>query len=201
MVSEEHTGSGGFFYDRLAKRSDSNHAETGAQLCQNRTGPGDFGQHGALVLPPQQAGRSGKKYDPLPVLRKARQNYSQTEAQKILLRPLPGRLVEQPPGTGEAKGLLSFYLFRLRQGVYSIRQRPPQVLQPQMLHHRPLWKGDFLMMQNYRSRLEWYLAAMFQAKRMLSMGILTPEDYAKIDTKIAEKYGISSCSIYRQKAG
>ncbi len=57
------------------------------------------------------------------------------------------------------------------------------------------------MMQDYRSRLERYLAAMFQAKRMLSKGILTPEDYAKIDTKIAEKYDISSCSIYRQKAG
>lgn len=57
------------------------------------------------------------------------------------------------------------------------------------------------MMQDYRSRLERYLAAMFQAKRMLSLGILTPEDYAKIDTKIAEKYDISSCSIYRQKAG
>ena len=57
------------------------------------------------------------------------------------------------------------------------------------------------MMQDYRSRLERYLAAMFQAKRMLSMGILTPEDYAKIDTKMAEKYDISSCSIYHQKAG
>ena len=57
------------------------------------------------------------------------------------------------------------------------------------------------MMHDYRSRLERYLATMFQAKRMLSMGILTPEDYAKIDTKMAEKYGISSCSIYREKAG
>lgn len=57
------------------------------------------------------------------------------------------------------------------------------------------------MMPDYRSRLERYLSAMLQAKRMLSMGILTPEDYAKIDTRMAKKYGISSCSIYRQKAG
>ena len=49
----------------------------------------------------------------------------------------------------------------------------------------------------YRAKLEGYLAAMLQAKRMLSMGILTPEDYAKIDTMMAEKYGISSCSLYR----
>ena len=49
----------------------------------------------------------------------------------------------------------------------------------------------------YRERLEQYLASMLQAKQMLSMGILTPEDYAKIDTIMAEKYGISSCSLYR----
>lgn len=29
------------------------------------------------------------------------------------------------------------------------------------------------------------------------MGILTPEDYAVIDTITAEKYGISSDSLYR----
>lgn len=49
----------------------------------------------------------------------------------------------------------------------------------------------------YRAKLERYLASMLQAKRMLSVGILTPEDYAKIDTIIAQKYGISSCSLYR----
>lgn len=49
----------------------------------------------------------------------------------------------------------------------------------------------------YRAKLEGYLVAMLQAKRMLSMEILTPEDYAKIDTMMAEKYGISSCSLYR----
>ena len=49
----------------------------------------------------------------------------------------------------------------------------------------------------YRTRLEQYLASMLQMKKMLSMGILTPEDYAKMDTILAEKYGISSCSLYR----
>ena len=34
-------------------------------------------------------------------------------------------------------------------------------------------------------------------KRMLSMGILTPSDYAIIDTMQGEKFGISSCSLYR----
>ena len=50
---------------------------------------------------------------------------------------------------------------------------------------------------DYRARLERYLASMLQAKRMLSMGIITPEDYAIIDTMQREKFGISSCSLYR----
>jgi len=33
---------------------------------------------------------------------------------------------------------------------------------------------------------------------MLAAGIIAPEEYAKIDTIIAKKYGISSCSIYRE---
>ena len=49
----------------------------------------------------------------------------------------------------------------------------------------------------YRARLEDYLASMLQAKRMLSLGIITPEDYAIIDTMQREVFGISLCSIYR----
>lgn len=53
------------------------------------------------------------------------------------------------------------------------------------------------MTEAYRKRLESYLNTMLQAKRMLSEGILREEDYTKIDTIFAEKYGISSCSLYR----
>ena len=49
----------------------------------------------------------------------------------------------------------------------------------------------------YRTKLENYLASMLQAKRMLTMGILTSDDYAQIDTMMAKTYGISSCSLYR----
>lgn len=58
-------------------------------------------------------------------------------------------------------------------------------------------KGLGPMPDNYRTRLESYLAAMYQAKKMLTMGILTPEDYTNVDTIIAKKYGISSSSLYR----
>ncbi len=48
-----------------------------------------------------------------------------------------------------------------------------------------------------RDNLERYLIAMSQAKKLLFTKVLTPSDYAKIDTIMAEKYSISSCSIYR----
>lgn len=54
-----------------------------------------------------------------------------------------------------------------------------------------------LMNNNYRVNLEQYLTSMYQAKRLLLSGIVSEEDFQKIDTIIAEKYGISSCSIYR----
>ena len=53
------------------------------------------------------------------------------------------------------------------------------------------------MTDDYRSRLEQYLSSMIQAKQMLSQGIISPQDYAGIDTIIAEKYGLESCNLYR----
>jgi hypothetical protein len=53
-----------------------------------------------------------------------------------------------------------------------------------------------VMSDAYREKLEAYLAAMLQARRMLAMGVLTPEDYDRIDTIISKKYSISSCSLY-----
>ena len=53
------------------------------------------------------------------------------------------------------------------------------------------------MDERYRTKLESYLASMLQAKNMLSQGVISSDDYIKIDTIIAEKYGISSCSLYR----
>lgn len=53
------------------------------------------------------------------------------------------------------------------------------------------------MNKDYNANLEQYLASMLKAKQMLSQRIITAEDYNRIDTIVAEKYGISSCSIYR----
>ena len=42
------------------------------------------------------------------------------------------------------------------------------------------------MTDAYRAKLESYTASMLQAKRMLTMGILTPEDYTKITAWLRE---------------
>ncbi len=53
------------------------------------------------------------------------------------------------------------------------------------------------MNSTYRNNLESYQLAMLQARKLLFTEVLTPVDYAKIDTIMAKKYNLSSCSIYR----
>lgn len=42
-----------------------------------------------------------------------------------------------------------------------------------------------------------YRSTMAAVKIMLDQGLISPEEYAIIDTKIAEKYGLNSSTIYR----
>ena len=43
--------------------------------------------------------------------------------------------------------------------------------------------------------------AMSIAKSMLNEGVITEKEYAIIDTMMTEKYGLSSCTIFREIAG
>ena len=52
-------------------------------------------------------------------------------------------------------------------------------------------------MPDFEQRQMAYQAAMALARRMLSKGLISEEQYAEIDTIIAKKSGISSCSIFR----
>ena len=52
-------------------------------------------------------------------------------------------------------------------------------------------------MTDYEKRLMAYQMAMALARSMRSKGIISAKEYAKIDTIIAKKYGISSGSIFR----
>jgi len=53
---------------------------------------------------------------------------------------------------------------------------------------------------NYVHRVLAYSAAMLQAEKMRELGLVSAKEYAEIDTIIAKKYGISSCSIYRRNS-
>ena len=53
------------------------------------------------------------------------------------------------------------------------------------------------MPESYRERLESYLSAMLCVKRMLSLGLLTEQDYTHMDTILPRKHAITSSNIYR----
>ena len=52
-------------------------------------------------------------------------------------------------------------------------------------------------MSDYDKRLVAYPMAMARARRKRAKGLISAKEYANIDTIIANKYGISSCSIFR----
>ena len=59
-------------------------------------------------------------------------------------------------------------------------------------------KGVAAMNKEYFDAVCSYKSVMAQARLMLLKGILTGREYAIIDTMIAEKYGLSSCSLFRE---
>ena len=55
------------------------------------------------------------------------------------------------------------------------------------------------MTESYRERLEGFLLSMKQVRQMQELGILTLEDYSAMETVLADKYGISTNSLFRSK--
>lgn len=58
-------------------------------------------------------------------------------------------------------------------------------------------RGVKITMNNYENICA-YKRTMLIANNLLVSGIISAEDYRKIDKVIADKYGINSCSIYRE---
>ena len=46
-------------------------------------------------------------------------------------------------------------------------------------------------------KLLLYQTVMSWVRSLLSQALITKAEYAKIDTMMAKKYGVSSCSIFR----
>ena len=59
-------------------------------------------------------------------------------------------------------------------------------------------KGVAAMNKEYFDSICGYKSVMAQAHLMLLKGILTEGEYAIIDTMMAEKYGLCSCSLFRE---
>lgn len=53
------------------------------------------------------------------------------------------------------------------------------------------------MTDDLRSRVQAFRTAMSVVREMLRSGIIIEEDYAEIESIIAENTGLSSCTIYR----
>ena len=49
----------------------------------------------------------------------------------------------------------------------------------------------------YRARLFGFQLSMAMARKMLTEGLITPQEYADIDTILTKKHGVSSSSIFR----
>ena len=53
------------------------------------------------------------------------------------------------------------------------------------------------MSEKLSEKIIAYRTAVSIVKSMLVQGIISAEEYRKIDTMLAEKYGLSSCTIFR----
>lgn len=59
---------------------------------------------------------------------------------------------------------------------------------------------DLAAMEHYRSMVIRYLVTMAQARRALARGIVTSDEYRAFEAKIARKYGLDLCSIFRRES-
>ncbi len=67
---------------------------------------------------------------------------------------------------------------------------------PESAMQMPDGKRCFVL-NEYRKQLISYQITMSMVRNMLSDGIISEEEYDKIDTIMTKKYGVSSFSIYR----
>ncbi|MGN0598173.1 MAG: SHOCT domain-containing protein [Ruminiclostridium sp.] len=61
-------------------------------------------------------------------------------------------------------------------------------------------KGVKLVDVKYFSGLLLYKTVMIQAKSMLANGLITSDEFSIIETKMCEKFGINSDSLFRETA-
>ena len=57
--------------------------------------------------------------------------------------------------------------------------------------------GNDQALADYKERLFGFQLSMAMARKMLMENLITPQEYADIDTILTKKHGVSSSSIFR----
>ncbi len=55
-----------------------------------------------------------------------------------------------------------------------------------------------IIVDNYKAKVFNYKIAMSLANKLFHEGTISKSEYARIDTIMTKKYGLSSCSIFRE---
>jgi hypothetical protein len=105
---------------------------------------------------------------------------------------MPFGVVEGASRSPTAQSDLSFRLSDLRRIVRSLRQREPQILLAGLFRG-----GEDIEMNKYEAIFR-YKASMALFHRWLSEGVISTSDLAAMDAALAQKYGLSNKSIYRE---
>ena len=130
-------------------------------------------------------------------MRKASGAGTAQEAKAVLLRRLPHGVVELASRTGKA-GILSYRDVRFMwMFVRILRRHKPQVLFSRLLCGVQDTEG-MIMGVDHIKRVNAYLLAMTTADKMRREGVISNEDYQRIEPLILAKYGLFSRSIYRR---
>lgn len=54
------------------------------------------------------------------------------------------------------------------------------------------------MNESFYKAIIGYKAALAQARILMSAGLISPDEYHVIETKMCERFGIKSCSLFRE---
>lgn len=79
----------------------------------------------------------------------------------------------------------------------AISRRNVNTVHENVMTKREVWS---IMNKEYIDNIYAYSLSMRMAKSMQKRGIISVKDYVKIDKIIANKYGIISCSLFRENA-
>ncbi len=86
----------------------------------------------------------------------------------------------------EETEILCVHLPDLQYCLYRLRQQPPKILLPRVLYSGSLRRQN--MTGEVLKRESWYEAVMYQVKRMLSVGLISEQEFQENEAHFRAKY-------------